>query len=116
MLGVVGQQCCVRLHAALFRKKITLPVANLYDSDLSYMFRNCFEHEHHFIGLIYIYIFQNCHKQFFLKKLMRHHSYVSVSKLQGIVMSRQSGFENMGTVFSSLEILQEPEIRKDQLK
>ena len=28
----------------------------------------------------------------------------------------QSGFENMGTVFASLEILQEPEIRKDQLK
>ena len=47
---------------------------------------------------------------------MRHHPYVSVSKLQGIVMSRQSGFENMGTVFSSIEILQEPEIRKDQLK
>ena len=47
---------------------------------------------------------------------MRRHSYVSVSKLQGIVTSRESGFENMGTVFSSLEILQEPEILKDQLK
>ena len=47
---------------------------------------------------------------------MRRHSYVSVSKLQGIVMSKKSGFENMGTVFSSLEILQEPEIREDQLK
>ena len=31
-------------------------------------------------------------------------------------MSKTSGFENMGTVFSSLEILQEPEIREDQLK
>ena len=31
-------------------------------------------------------------------------------------MSKNSGFENMGTVFSSLEILQEPEIREGQLK
>ena len=48
--------------------------------------------------------------------ILRRYSYVSVSKLQGIAMSRESGFENMGTVFSSLEILQEPEIREDQLK
>ena len=31
-------------------------------------------------------------------------------------MSRKSIFENIGTDFSSLEILQEPESRKDQLK
>ena len=47
---------------------------------------------------------------------MRRRSYASVRKLRGIVTSRESGFENMGTVFSSLEILQEQEIRKDQLK
>ena len=45
-------------------------------------------------------------------KIVRNNMYVSVSKLQGILMSKESGFENMGTVFSSLEILQEPEIRK----
>ena len=31
-------------------------------------------------------------------------------------MSRECFFEKMGTGFSSLEILQEPEVRKDQLK
>ena len=31
-------------------------------------------------------------------------------------MSKESVFENMGTGFSSLEILQEPNVRKDQLK
>ena len=31
-------------------------------------------------------------------------------------MSKQSVFENMGTGFSSLEILQEPNVREDQLK
>ena len=45
-------------------------------------------------------------------KIVRNNMYVSVSKLQGILMSKESDFENMGTVFSSLEILQEPEIRK----
>ena len=45
-------------------------------------------------------------------KIVRNNMYVSVSKLHGILMSKESGFENMGTVFSSLEILQEPEIRK----
>ena len=31
-------------------------------------------------------------------------------------MSRECVFENMGTKFFSLEILQEPEVREDQLK
>ena len=31
-------------------------------------------------------------------------------------MSKKSVFENMGTGFYSLEILQEPESREDQLK
>ena len=31
-------------------------------------------------------------------------------------MSKECFFEKMGTGFSSLEILQEPEFRKDQLK
>ena len=31
-------------------------------------------------------------------------------------MSKESAFENMGTGFSSLEILQEPNVREDQLK
>ena len=31
-------------------------------------------------------------------------------------MSRESVFDNMGTVFSSVDILQEPEVREDQLK
>ena len=31
-------------------------------------------------------------------------------------MSRECFFEKMGTGFSSLEILQEPDVRKDQLK
>ena len=31
-------------------------------------------------------------------------------------MSEESVFENMGTGFSSLEILQEPEVREDQLE
>ena len=31
-------------------------------------------------------------------------------------MSKDSVFENMGTGFSSLEILQEPEVREDQLE
>ena len=31
-------------------------------------------------------------------------------------MSKESVFENMGTGFSSLEILQEPNVREDQLK
>ena len=31
-------------------------------------------------------------------------------------MSKESVFENMGTGFSSLEILQEPEVREDQLE
>ena len=31
-------------------------------------------------------------------------------------MSRECVFENMGTKFSSLEILQEAEVREDQLK
>ena len=31
-------------------------------------------------------------------------------------MSRECVFENLGTKFSSLEILQEPEVREDQLK
>ena len=31
-------------------------------------------------------------------------------------MSRESVFESMGTGFSSLDILQEPEVHEDQLK
>lgn len=31
-------------------------------------------------------------------------------------MSRESVFDNMGTGFSSVDILQEPEVREDQLK
>ena len=31
-------------------------------------------------------------------------------------MSKESVFENMGTGFSSLEILQEPNVLEDQLK
>ena len=31
-------------------------------------------------------------------------------------MSRESVFDNMGTGFSSLDILQEPEVHEDQLK
>ena len=31
-------------------------------------------------------------------------------------MSSESVFENMGNGFSSLEILQEPDVREDQLK
>ena len=31
-------------------------------------------------------------------------------------MSRESVFDNMGTDFSSLDILQEPEVHEDQLK
>ena len=31
-------------------------------------------------------------------------------------MSKEYVFENMGTEFSRLEILQEPEVREDQLK
>ena len=31
-------------------------------------------------------------------------------------MSKESVFENMGTGFSSSEILQEPNVREDQLK
>ena len=31
-------------------------------------------------------------------------------------MSRESVFDNMGTGFSSIDILQEPEVREDQLK
>ena len=31
-------------------------------------------------------------------------------------MSRESVFENMRTGFSSLDILQEPEVREDQLE
>ena len=32
------------------------------------------------------------------------------------MMSRESVFDNMGTGFSSVDILQEPEVREDQLK
>ena len=31
-------------------------------------------------------------------------------------MSRESVFDNMGTGFSSVDILQEPEVREDQMK
>ena len=31
-------------------------------------------------------------------------------------MSRESVFDNMGTGFSRVDILQEPEVREDQLK
>ena len=31
-------------------------------------------------------------------------------------MSRESVFDNMGTGFASVNILQEPEVREDQLK
>ena len=31
-------------------------------------------------------------------------------------MSRESVFDNMATGFSSVDILQEPEVREDQLK
>ena len=35
---------------------------------------------------------------------------------KGLAMSRECFFEKMGTDYSSLEILQGPEVRKDQLK
>ena len=36
--------------------------------------------------------------------------------LLGLVMSRENVSENMGTGFSSFEILQEPQVHKDQTK
>ena len=40
---------------------------------------------------------------------------IQESCIKGLVISRESMFENMDTCLSSLEIFQEPEVREDQL-
>ena len=40
---------------------------------------------------------------------------IQESCIKGLVMFRESMFENMDTGLSNLEILQEPEVREDQL-